>query len=102
MQFSVQNGVYVSAELAAANDYPHIRLFTVGLGTFSVVPLGQLQTIYQEWTPASNTSVGDGAWGGACGGCHCMPAVFATSPSRIRFQPSRLWAGTLAATSTTC
>lgn len=70
MQFSVQNGVNVSAELAAANDYPHIRLFTVGLGTFSVVPLGQLQTVYQAWTPASNTSVGDGTWGGAYWDCH--------------------------------
>lgn len=64
MQFSVQNGVNVSAELAAANAYPNIRLFTVGLGTFSVVPLEQLQTVYQPWTRASNTSVGDGAWGG--------------------------------------
>lgn len=62
MQFSVDLGVNVTAELAAANSYPNIRLFTVGIGTLSAVPLGQLQTLLQPWTRASAASVGLGAW----------------------------------------
>jgi hypothetical protein len=53
----------VSAELAAANSYPAIRHFTVGIGTESVVPLPQLQTLLQPWVRASNASVGMEPWG---------------------------------------
>jgi hypothetical protein len=62
-QFTVDLGVNVSAELAAANRYPSIRLFTVGIGTESVVPLPQLQTLLQPWVRASNASVGMEPWG---------------------------------------
>jgi sialate O-acetylesterase len=61
-QFSVDLGVNVSAELEAANNYPNIRLFTVGIGTLSAVPLDNLQTLLQPWTRASNESVGLGPW----------------------------------------
>ena len=42
-----------------ANKYPTIRLFTVGTRTSSKVPLMDLQTISQNWSVASNTSVTD-------------------------------------------
>ena len=62
MQFSVDLGVNVTAELAAADAYPSVRLFTVGIGTLSAVPLGQLQTLLQPWTRASSAAVGLGPW----------------------------------------
>lgn len=62
MQMSVDLGLNVSAELAAAESYPNIRLFTVGLGTLSAVPLPELQTVLQPWTRASRGSVGLGEW----------------------------------------
>ena len=51
-----------SAEIAAADHYPLIRLFTVGQGTNSTTPLQQLKTIEQPWTVASSAAVGVGAW----------------------------------------
>ena len=42
-----------------ANKYPTIRLFTVGTRTSSKVLLMDLQTISQNWSVASNTSVTD-------------------------------------------
>jgi sialate O-acetylesterase len=63
MQFTVDLGVNVSAELAAADGYSNVRLFTVGIGTLSAVPLAQLQTLLQPWTHASSAAVGLSAWG---------------------------------------
>lgn len=47
-------------EVQAANGHPDIRLFTVGQGTSSEYPLGDLQTVEQNWTIASNESVSGG------------------------------------------
>ena len=52
----------VTAEAEAANDYPLIRVFTVGQGTSSTTPLSELATVEQNWTVASNTSVGGAPW----------------------------------------
>ena len=52
----------ITAELAAANLYPLIRTFTVGEGTSSATPLMELKTILQNWSIASNTSIGGPGW----------------------------------------
>lgn len=57
MQFSIPATTNSSAEIKAANDYPDIRIFTVGQGTFSGTPLTDLKTIEQKWAVATNTSV---------------------------------------------
>ena len=46
---------------AEANNYPDIRLFTVGQKTSSKTPLQDLRTIEQNWVAASNTTVSDGS-----------------------------------------
>lgn len=63
MQFTVTNGFNATQEVAAANNYPNIRLFTVGQGTTSNTPLQNLSTIEQRWSVASNVSVGGAQWG---------------------------------------
>lgn len=44
-------------EADKGNDYPHIRVFTVGTGTRSASPLPDLQTIQQPWSVANNLSL---------------------------------------------
>lgn len=64
MQFSLPSNVNATAEAQAANNYPHIRLFTVGQGTSSTTPLTDLKTVEQTWEVASNASVtAGGGWG---------------------------------------
>jgi sialate O-acetylesterase len=60
MQFSIAATTNHTAEALLANDYPHIRLFTVGQGTSSESPLQDLQTIQQEWSVANSTTVSNG------------------------------------------
>lgn len=62
MQFSVAGGLNATAEIEAANDYPLIRVFTVGQKTNSSTPLQELATIEQPWSVASAKSIGDGNW----------------------------------------
>jgi len=62
MQFTVSSAFNSTAEIAAANRYPNIRLFTVGQANVSNVPLAELSNIEQTWVPASSTSVGGGDW----------------------------------------
>lgn len=62
MQFTVSNGFNATAEIAAANNYPDIRVTTVGQGTTSYTPLTQLATIAQPWTVANASSIGVGNW----------------------------------------
>jgi sialate O-acetylesterase len=52
----------ITQELAAANLYPLIRTFTVGEGTSSTTPLVELKTILQNWSVASNVSIGGPGW----------------------------------------
>ena len=52
-----------TAEIAAADGYPHIRLFTVGGDTQNQPgqpALHDLQTVQQPWSVASSRSVGSG------------------------------------------
>lgn len=64
MQFSVPAMTNSSAEANRANDYPAIRLFTVGQGTSSKTPLTDLKTVSQPWAVANNVSVsGGGSFG---------------------------------------
>ena len=60
MQFSIPATTNASAEAENANNYPDIRLFTVGQGTSSKTPLNDLKTIEQKWAVANATSVSGG------------------------------------------
>jgi len=62
MQFTVDSAFNASTEVPEANNYPNIRVFTVGQGTWSFTPLEYLNTIEQQWSVASNTSIGGGNW----------------------------------------
>jgi sialate O-acetylesterase len=62
MQFTVHSAFNATYEIAAANNYPRIRLFTVGQGTTSAVPLDEFSTISQQWSVASAATVGVGDW----------------------------------------
>lgn len=44
-------------ERQRANDYPTIRFFSVGHRTASPTPLRDLQTVWEPWQVASNTSI---------------------------------------------
>lgn len=57
MQFAVGDAENATQEAQLAANYPQIRLFTVGQGTQSKVPLADLQTVEQKWSVASPTTV---------------------------------------------
>ncbi len=59
----------VTAELAEANNYPNIRVFTVGQGNQSNTPFTQLASIEQPWAVASNLSIGVGGWSAFSAAC---------------------------------
>eukprot|EP01084_Bolivina_argentea_P060619 110741_1 len=61
MQFTVDSAFNASQSLSEANNYPLIRLLSVsqrGAGT----PQYQVLSFKQEWSVASNISVGGGNW----------------------------------------
>jgi len=62
MQFVVSQSINGSEEIAAADKYPYIRVFTVGEGTTSTTPLDDLVTVRQPWSVASAKSIGGGAF----------------------------------------
>lgn len=62
MQFAVDNGLNATEEVAAAANFPTIRVFTVGEGTSSNVSLSNLTTITQPWAVASPASIGVANW----------------------------------------
>ncbi len=82
MQFTVDCGFNATAEAQAANDYPNIRVMTVGTEYYSNVvcisltlthplrgflillfqSLAELKYTYQPWTVASASSIGAGNW----------------------------------------
>lgn len=49
-------------EAAKANNYPNIRVFTVGQTTVSNTPLPELASIEQPWSVSSSASIGAAAW----------------------------------------
>ena len=63
MQFTVDSAFNASAEVAAAANFPHIRLFTAA-NVPSLTPLTELATngVAQPWAVASPASVGGGNW----------------------------------------
>ena len=60
MQFAVPAMTNSSAETLDANNYPNIRVFSVGQGTSSKTPLNDLKTIQETWSVANATSVNNG------------------------------------------
>jgi len=60
MQFGMLAVTNKSTEIELANNYPTIRLFTVGQKTKSNTPLRDLQTIEQNWSVANNVSIAGG------------------------------------------
>ena len=57
MQFSLPITTNATAEIAAADNFPSIRLFTVGQYNLSHVPWQDLEAIEQPWTVASSRTV---------------------------------------------
>ncbi len=65
MQFTLLSNAGVpnaTAEIADANNYPLIRVFTVGQGNQSNTPFTELASIEQIWSVAANTSIGGPGW----------------------------------------
>jgi len=62
MQFTISLALNASAEIATADNYPNIRVFSVGDGTASNTELNQLGTISQRWAVSSKTSIGGPDW----------------------------------------
>jgi len=62
MQFTVATAFNASLEIQRANNYPNVRVFTVGTYHYSSTPLTQLFQIEQNWSVASNVTIGLGAW----------------------------------------
>jgi hypothetical protein len=60
MQFAIPAIANSSTETQRANNYPNIRLFSVGQGSSSKTPLTKLNTIQETWSVASNTTVNNG------------------------------------------
>jgi len=65
MQFTLLSNAGVpnaTAEIADANNYPNIRVMTVGQGNSSAVPFTELASIELNWAAASNLTIGAGGW----------------------------------------
>lgn len=69
MQFTVSSVFNATKEIADADNYPSIRIMTVGQGTISPVPLAELNTIEQQWSVASSKTVGVGNWSAFSAAC---------------------------------
>jgi len=61
-QFTVFSGYNATAEITASEEYPLIRVFTVGQGTASNISLTDLATVEQPWSISSPSSIGGGDW----------------------------------------
>lgn len=63
MQFTVNMAFNASQEIALANNYPHIRLFTwVGQGAISTQPQPPPKPTTQPWSVANATSINGQPW----------------------------------------
>lgn len=61
MQFTVDSAFNATAEVAAAANFPYIRLFSAALFASST-PLDELESVMQPWSVASPAAVGGGNW----------------------------------------
>lgn len=57
MMFAMPAVTNASSEIKLADNYPLIRIFTVGQGSSSYIPFMNLQTIEQKWQVANSTSI---------------------------------------------
>jgi len=62
MQMTVHSAFNATDEIAAAANYPNIRVYTVGQSTFSATPLQEFANVEQFWSVASPESIGTGDW----------------------------------------
>jgi sialate O-acetylesterase len=62
MEFTVSQGVNATDEILMADDYPNIRVFTVGQNNISSEPLQYFDSVEQPWAVASNLSIGGAEW----------------------------------------
>jgi len=69
MQMTVHSAFNATLEIAAADAYNRIRLFTVGQGTTSETALDEFKTISQAWSVASAATVGVGDWSAFSAAC---------------------------------
>lgn len=58
MEMVVSQTFNASEAIENAENFPNIRLFTVGQGTTSTTPLSEFNTIEQPWVKASSATVG--------------------------------------------
>jgi sialate O-acetylesterase len=65
MEWAVRNVFNGTTEIAAAGNYPKIRLFTAAR-TESSTPIEELLGVSLQWSVASSTSVGNGAASAVC------------------------------------
>jgi sialate O-acetylesterase len=65
MQFSVSGMFNASVEIANANNYPKIRLFTVS-DTQATTPQEEIITIAMQWSVASSITVASGYTSAVC------------------------------------
>ena len=61
MQFTVDSAFNATAEVAAAGNFPLIRLFTAAM-IASDTPLTELAQVEEPWSVASAAAVGGGNW----------------------------------------
>ena len=58
MQYTVSQALNATLEIAAADNYPNIRLFTVGQSSTSNVELDYFASVRYQWDKASSRNVG--------------------------------------------
>jgi len=57
MEFAMPAITNATAEQQVANNFPSIRIFSVGHATASPTPLRDLQTVWEPWQVASNATI---------------------------------------------
>jgi len=62
MQFTVSIGLDAQQAIQDAENYPYVRLFTVGQGNISTVPQSEFISVEQPWSVATIQTVGGPDW----------------------------------------
>jgi len=96
MQVTVHASFNATTEIAKAAGYPQIRVLTVGQDSVSSKPEGQLLTVEQKWSVASQNSIGGGDWAYFSGVCWFFGKNLADSnPGLPIGLISSNWGGTI-------